>query len=155
MIGISFPSIESSSIVIPFSEYVVRSHFSRIASSLGVSFPSIRCIRLIIFTTAPRRRSHGCASVSFRERGRSNGLIRSFEFRLIFRYVPQTVSASGLYSFSGSSTMTSVPSIRERSISSFTAKDFHPQDFAKTHMFAFSDEKRSKIIRELLCVLIP
>lgn len=125
------------------------------ASSVGVITPSISFKSPSIFTIAHRRRSPGWVSVSLRDRGKSNGLIRSFEFKLILRYVHPTVSTSALYSFSGSRTITSVPIIRERSISSFTANDFPQPDFANTHMFAFSEEKRSKMIRELLWVLIP
>lgn len=155
MSGISFHSALSSSIVIPLSEYVVMRAFSSIASSVGVISQSMRRTSPIMFTIAVLRRSPGCDSVSLSQRGRSNGLIFSLEFRLILRYVQPTVSTSARYSFSGSRTITSVHIMRERSISSFTANDFPQPDFAKTHIFAFSDENLSKIIRELLCVLIP
>ena len=153
--GISLPSTESSSIVIPLREYVVMIAFSRSASSFGVITPSISLRSQIIFTIAHLRRSPTCVSESLSHRGRSNGLIFSFEFKEILRYVPHTVSTSALYSFSGSSTITSIPIIRDLKISSFIAKDFPQPDFANTHIFAFSDRKRSKIISDLLCVLIP
>ncbi|HBY75022.1 TPA: hypothetical protein DEG21_04055 [Patescibacteria group bacterium] len=60
------------------------------------------------------------------------------------------MSTNVLYSFSGSITITSVPSIRLLRISSLIAKDFQPQDFAKTVIFAFSVLNLSNIISELL-----
>jgi hypothetical protein len=89
-------------------------------------------------------------SLSFTQSGKSKGLILSLELSETSRYEPQTVSTRVLYSFSGSITITSVPIIRLLRISNFTANDFHPQDFANTHIFAFSLLNLSYKIKELL-----
>jgi len=60
-----------------------------------------------------------------------------------------------LYSFSGSSTITSVPVIKDLRISNFTAYDFPDPDFANMTSLAFSRENRSKRMSELLCRFIP
>src|SRR5512133_828355 len=86
-------------------------------------------------------------------RGKSNGLILAFEAREMLIYVPPTASERCLYSISGSITITSVPSISDRIISSLTAYDLPAPDVAKITAFAFCKEKRSKIINELLCRL--
>ena len=43
----------------------------------------------------------------------------------------------------------------ERKASSLTVKDLPAPDLAKTTMLAFSREKRSKMTRPLLCMLMP
>ena len=68
----------------------------------------------------------------------------------ILKKEPPTASAKYRYSFSGSITITSTPTIRERNISNFTAYDFPAPDFAKMTELAFSKENRSNKIKELL-----
>jgi hypothetical protein len=121
-----------------------------IDSSSGLSFHIIRFISHSIFITADLSKSHGFSSLSFNPSGKSNGFILWSEFKLTSRYVHQTVSTKGLYSFSGSITITSVHNIKLLRISSLTVKDFHEPDLAKTHIFAFSALNLSKIISELL-----
>src|SRR3989344_7398225 len=65
------------------------------------------------------------------------------------------VSQRFWYSFSGSITTISVPSIIERRTSSFAKNDLPLPAFAKTQKLAFSSEKRSNITKLLLLRLTP
>src|SRR3989344_6018685 len=73
----------------------------------------------------------------------------------MLKKLPPAASANVLYSFSGSSTITSTPHIKYRKISSFTAYDFPEPEVANMVELAFSKLKRSNKIRELLWRLMP
>src|SRR3989338_10353988 len=88
-------------------------------------------------------------------RGRSNGFTLLSDAREILIYVPPTASLMFMYSISGSIIIISMPNMRLRNTSNFTAYDFPAPDVANTTIFAFWRENRSKIIRLLLCRLMP
>ena len=96
------------------------------------------------------RRSPGCASLSFIPRGRSNGLILSFEFKVDIEIGSTQWYRRGLYIHFLDQGRPSVPIAGERRISSFIANDFSSSWFRKTIIFAFLFRNRSDIIRELL-----
>src|SRR3989344_3454336 len=123
------------------------------ASSWASSFPKIIFINPKRFTTAERRIS---SSVSpSMPSGKSNGFTRVVEFSDTSKNTPPTDSQRCLYSDSGSTTITSAPTISDRKISNFTAYDFPAPDLANTTVLAFSMLNRSNNIKLLLCKLMP
>ena len=79
---------------------------------------------------------------------KSKGFIFAGALKEKEMYSPPTAVVRGLYSLSGSMTITSVPVIRDLNASSFTKYDFPAPEVAKMVMFAFSRLKRSKIIND-------
>ena len=87
--------------------------------------------------------------------GKSKGLTLLSDERDILTYVPPTASLRCVYSISGSIIITSVPSIRLRKTSNFTAYDLPAPEVANTTALAFCKENRSNNIKLLLCLFIP